>query len=89
MCWTSLYANIRLLFYPLSIISDKLASNNTTTKIQDVRLNTLRHGYDNGVYRHFQQYFSYIVIALREEAVFRGIYINSIFEILSVLTCYI
>ena len=80
MCWTSLYANIRLLFYPLSIISDKLASNNTTTKIQDVRLN---------VYRHFQRYFSYIMTALREEAVFRGIYINSIFEILSVLTCYI
>jgi hypothetical protein len=37
MCWTSLYANIRLLFYPLSIISDKLASNNTTTKIQDYK----------------------------------------------------
>ena len=89
MCWTSLYANIRILFCPLSIISDKLASNNTTTKIQDVELNTLRHGYGNGVYRHFQQYFSYIVTALREEAVFRGIYINSIFEILSVLTCYI
>jgi len=84
MCWTSLYANIRISFCPLSFISDKLASNNTTTKIRDVKLNTLRDGYGNGVYRHFQQYFSYIVAALREEAVLKGIYINSIFEILNV-----